>query len=108
MNSIHHVLEAVQNVCLSHPPSPTCAETHAHPGRPQHVKAEAYVFMYVEPLSEARTRLLRQRRVSARQGWAGETAVFNSFLLVVFVVCLQSFLSLLLLHCIVQEHADKH
>ena len=48
---------------------------------------------YVEPLSDARTKL---------------AVVFNSFLFVVLVFRVKYFLSLLLFHGVMQEHPDKH
>jgi hypothetical protein len=43
-------------------------------GRSQQ-RGEAYLFRYVEPLRDARTKL-GERRVSARRGWAGEMGGF--------------------------------
>jgi hypothetical protein len=42
---------------------------------------EAYSFPYVEPLSDARTKL-GERRVPARRGWVGENDGFCNILLV--------------------------
>jgi hypothetical protein len=44
------------------------------------VKVDAYTLGYVEGLNDARTKF-GERRVSARQGWAGEKIDFFSTLL---------------------------
>jgi hypothetical protein len=76
-----------QKVHGSHPPSPGAPRRTVPQARPQRVKARGVTFSpaqprageqlishvrYVEGLNDARTKH-RERRVSARRGWVGET-----------------------------------
>ena len=65
---------------LFHPPAPDAPRRVATANGRSERRGEAYFVLYVEPLSDARTKP-GARCVSARRGWAGEKRDFFTILL---------------------------